>query len=114
MRKNMIENAAIEVAIQVRAVEDSIDLAITEIAELQSRMMRANTLASTRYGTIHPALQKIAAAVSALVDTRGAIVECHAALAEARGEVPGLRTVSFGDEGSCPPKTATSDLRIVA
>jgi hypothetical protein len=114
MRKHMIENAAHDVAVQVRAVEDSIDLAIAEIAELQTRMMRANTLVSASYGTIHPALQKIAAAVSALVDTRGAIVDCHAALAEAKGAVPGLRTVSFGDEGSCPPKTGTSDLRIVA
>jgi hypothetical protein len=113
MRKHMIENAASEVATQVRAVEESIDLAIAEIAELQSRMMRANTLVAS-YGTIHPALQKIAAAVAALVDTRGAIVDCHAALAEARTKIPGFRTVSFGDEGSCPPKTGASDLRIVA
>ena len=39
MRKQMIENAAYEVATQVRAVEDSIDAALTEIAELQSRVM---------------------------------------------------------------------------
>ena len=36
MRKQMIENAAYEVATQVRAVEDSIEAALAEIAELQS------------------------------------------------------------------------------
>ena len=75
MRKHQIENAAYEVATQVRAVEDSIDAAFAEVAELQARMMRINLVASTGYGTIHPALQKVAAAVTALVDTRGAIVD---------------------------------------
>ena len=41
MRKQMIENAAYEVATQVRAVEDSIEAALAEIAELQARMVRA-------------------------------------------------------------------------
>ena len=36
MRKHRIENAAYEVATQVRAVEDTIDAALTEMAELQS------------------------------------------------------------------------------
>ena len=35
MRKQMIEIAAYEVATQVRAVEDSIETALAEIAELQ-------------------------------------------------------------------------------
>jgi len=113
MRKQMIENAAYEVANQVRAVEDSIDAALAEVAELQARMMRANAVTPTGFGTIHPALQKVATAVSALVDTRGAIVECHAALAEAKGKVPGLRTVAIGDE-ECPPATAQTNLRVVA
>jgi hypothetical protein len=75
--------------------------------------MRINLVASTGYGTIHPALQKVAAAVAALVDTRGAIVDCHAALAEAKGKVPGLRTVAIGDE-ECPPASAQATLRVVA
>ena len=36
MRKQMIENAAFEVATQVRAVEESIEAALAELAELQS------------------------------------------------------------------------------
>jgi hypothetical protein len=114
MRKQMIENAAFEVATQVRAVEESIDSALAEIAELQARMMRANAVATAGFGTIHPALQQLASAVAGLVDTRGAIVACHAALAEAKGKVPGLRTVSWGDGQDCPPAAGQADLRIVA
>jgi hypothetical protein len=114
MRKQMIENAAYEVATQVRAVEDSIDAALVEIAELQARMMRASAVAAAGFGTIHPALQQLASAVAGLVDTRGAIVECHSALATAKQKVPGLRTVSWGDDGDCPPAAGSVDLRIVA
>jgi hypothetical protein len=114
MRKQIIEDAAHEVATQVRTVEQTIDAALGEIAELQSRMMRANAVATAGYGTIHPALQQLAAAVTGLVETRGAIVACHAALAEAKGKVPGLRTVGWGDVDECPPPSARADLRIVA
>jgi hypothetical protein len=115
MRKQLIETAAYEVATQVRAVEDTIDAALAEIAELQARMMRANAVANAGFGTIHPALEKLAAAVGGLVGSRGAVVECHAALADAKGKVPGLRTVAFGDEGECPsPSTGKADLRVVA
>ena len=115
MRKHQIENAAYEVATQVRAVEDSIDSALAEMAELQARIMRANSLARTGFDTVHPVLQQLAAAVSGLVEARGSVVGCHAALAEAKGKVPGLRTVSFGEGSECPDKkTAFTDLRIVA
>jgi hypothetical protein len=114
MRKQIIENAAYEVATQVRAVEETIDSALAEIAELQARIMRANSVAAVGFGTIHPTLQQLASAVTGLVETRGAIVECHKSLADAKGKVPGLRTVSWGDGDECPPKTARADLRIVA
>lgn len=113
MRKQMIENAAYEVATQVRAVEDTIDAALSEIAELQSRIMRVNSVAGVGYGVIHPTLQKVSAAVSGLVETRGAIVACHQELADAKGKVPGLRTVGWGDGDDCP-EIAKTDLRIVA
>jgi len=115
MRKQQIQDAAFEVATQVRTVEDSIDAALAEIAELQARMMRAQAVANTSYGTIHPALQELAAAVSGLVAARGSVVGCHGALAEAKGIVPGLRTVSFGEGEPCPEKkTAFQNLRVVA
>ncbi|QNM83912.1 hypothetical protein H8M03_06285 [Sphingomonas sabuli] len=115
MRKQMIQNAAFDVATQVRAVEETVDTAIAEIAELQARIIRANAVAGVSFGTVHPTLQSLASAVTGLVETRGAIVDCHQALSVAKGKVPGLRTVSWGDpDDDCPPKGATADLRIVA
>ena len=114
MRKQMIENAAYEVATQVHAVEHSIETALAELAELHARMMRANAVAHTGFGTIQPALQQLASAVNGLVETRGAVVACHAALADAKTKVPGLREVAWGDGQECPPQEARADLRIVA
>ena len=114
MRKQMIENAAFEVATQIRAVEDGIDAVIAETAELQARIMRAHAISSAGVGTVNPPLEQLAATISGLVQTRGAIVACHAALVDAKGKVPGLRTVSWGDGQECPPATGTADLRIVA
>lgn len=113
MRKHQIENAAYEVATQVRAVEDSIDTTLSEIAELQSRVIRANAVAHVGFGTANPALQELSAALSSLVAARGSIAACHAELADAKGKVPGLRTVAFGDGEDCP-KTAAATLRVVA
>jgi hypothetical protein len=112
MRKQMITDAAYEVATQVRAVEDSIDSTLAEIAELQSRMMRVNSVAHVGPLAIHPALKEVAAAFSSLIAARGSIVTCHMELSEAKGKVPGLRTVAFGDQES--PKFAQADLRVVA
>ncbi len=115
MRKQQIENAAYEVATQVRAVEDTIDSALAEIAELQARIMRVNSVARVGFGTVHPVLEELAAAVKGLVEARGSVVGCHTALAEAKGQVPGLRTVSFGEGHECPDqKTAITPLRVVA
>ncbi len=113
MRKQAIQNAAYEVATQVRAVEDSIDLALAEIAELQSRILQANSVAGVGFAVVHPTLERVASAVTRLVESRGAIVGCHEALASAKGHVPGLRTVAIGDE-ECPPASAKADLRVVA
>jgi hypothetical protein len=113
MRRQNIENAAYEVATQVRTVEDSIDSTLLEIAELQSRMMNVNAVARVGPAPIHSALEELAGALNSLVRARGSIVACHVALADARGKVPGLRTVAFGDGEECP-KTAQVDLRVVA
>jgi hypothetical protein len=63
MRKEMIENAAYEVATQVRTVEDSIDTTLAEIAELQSRVMHANSVARVGPAPIHAALEEISTAL---------------------------------------------------
>jgi hypothetical protein len=114
MRKQMIENAAYEVATQVRAVEDSIEAALAELAELQSRMVRARSVTKAGFVSSHAAFEQLATTTTGLIAARGGIANCHAALAETRKTIPGLRTVGFGDEGECPDKTGHADLRIVA
>jgi hypothetical protein len=114
MRKQMIENAAYEVATQVRAVEDSIESALIELAELQSKMVRARAVTGAAFVTSHPAFEQLAATTVGLISARGGIANCHAALAETRKSIPGLRTVGFGDMGDCPPPSAQVDLRVVA
>ena len=115
MRKQLIENAAFEVATQVREVEHCIDAALTEIAELQARIMRCNAVAKTGVTTAHGAIEQLVSATQGLVTARGSIAGCHSALVEARQFVPGLRTVAWGDGDDCPPAQATGvpDLRIV-
>jgi len=114
MRKQIIENAAYDVAAQVRAVEDCIDSALTEIAELQGRMMRARVVAGVGIATGHEALEQLAGTLTGLVSARGSMAGCHAALIDAKGQVPGLRTVAFGDGEECPPSKSIADLRVVA
>ncbi len=114
MRKHIVESAAYEVATQVRAVEDVIESALEEIAELQGRMIRARAAAGVPTATGHDALRHLSTALQGLVAARGGIADCHGALVDAKQFVPGLRTVSFGDTTECPPKTAHADLRIVA
>jgi hypothetical protein len=113
MRKQIIETAAFEVATQVRAVEDCIDSTLAEIAELQARMLRANSVVTVGVAAGNPAMEHLVAALSGIVSARGAMAGCHAALVDAKGKVPGLRTVAIGDT-ECPPETARADLRVVA
>ncbi len=114
MRRQMIENAAYEVATQIRTVEDIIDSALGEIAELQSRVVRAVGVTGIAHVRIQSAFNQLSATTNSLVAARGAIGSCHVALAEAKEFIPGLRTVAWGDGDSCPPTTGQADLRIVA
>jgi hypothetical protein len=114
MRKQMIENAVYDVATQVRAVEDSIEAALAELAELQVRMVRARGVTRAGMITSHGAFEQLAATTSSLIAARGGIANCHVALAETKQTIPGARTVMIGDEGDCPPAAGQADLRIVA
>lgn len=112
LRRHLIQQSASEVATQVRAVEDCIESAIAELAELQGRMIRARAVAGVGIATGHEALAQAASALQGLVAARGDMAAAHEALVQAQGKVPGLRTTSFGDGGECPPASAT--LRAVA
>ena len=114
MRKQMIESAAFEVATQVRAVEDAIETALAEIAELQGRMIRARAVAGVATATGHQAFEQLAQAMQGLVAARGGMANCHGTLRETTQLVPGLRTVGFGDMQECPPAAVHAGLRAVA
>ncbi|HET9353825.1 MAG TPA: hypothetical protein VFO32_07495 [Sphingomicrobium sp.] len=114
MRKEMIEIAAYEVATQVRAVEDAIEAALAELAELQGRMVRARATFGIATATGHEAFEQLAIAMQSLVKARGGMANCHMSMKETTQFVPGLRTVGFGDMQECPPQQARADLRIVA
>ncbi|HXG81127.1 MAG TPA: hypothetical protein VNJ05_04935 [Sphingomicrobium sp.] len=114
MRKQQIQNAAYEVATQVRVVEETIEAALVELAELQARMVNARGVTNAGFVTTHAAFEQLAAANSGLIAARGGIANCHAALATAKQSIPGLRTVAFGEPDECPPQTGHAGLRIVA
>lgn len=111
MRKQMIETAAYDVAAQVRAVEESIEAALIELAELQTRMIHARAVTNAGFVNSHTAFEQLGATTSGLIAARGGIAHCHAALAETRKTIPGLRTVAWGDNEDCPK---TAQLHIVA
>ena len=114
MRKQMIENAVYDVATQVRAVEDSIESALAELAELQARMVRARGITRAGMATSHAAFEQLAVTTSSLIAARGGIANCHVALAETKQTIPGLRAVAWGDAEDCPPTSGFADLRVVA
>lgn len=114
MRKQVIEHAALEVATQIRTVEDCIEEALIEIADLQTKMLRARSAAGIATATGHAAFEQLASTVQALVAARGGMANCHGELVDAKQYIPGLRTVSWGDGQECPPKVAANPLRVVA
>jgi len=113
MRKQMIETAAYELATQVRAVEESIEAALVELAELQLKMVHARSVSNAGFVNSHAAFEQLAATTNGLVAARGGIANCHAALVETRKTIPGLRAVAIGDM-ECPPASAKANLRVVA
>lgn len=113
MRKQMMEHAARELAAQVRAVENSIECALVELAELQARMVRARTVTGAGFVNSHAPFEQLAAATTGIVAARGSIANCHAALVETRQTIPGLRTTAIGDN-DCPPAQGGANLRVVA
>lgn len=113
MRKQMMENAAFDVAAQVRSVEESIEAALLEIADLQSKMIHARGVTGAGFFDSQDAFRQLAATNCDLMAARGAIANCHAALVETKKVIPGLRTTGWGDQGECP-KTASAELRVVA
>ena len=58
MRRHTMETAAHDVASQIRAVEESIDAALVEVAELQCKMVRARVATGCGFASSHPAFAR--------------------------------------------------------
>jgi len=114
MRKQMIENAAFDVATQVREVEDAIEAALAQIAELQGRMIHARSVAGLATATGHEAFEHLAQATLGLVKSRGEMASCHGVLRDTQQFIPGLRNVAIGEGDECPPPSGYAGLRVVA
>jgi hypothetical protein len=114
MRKQLIQDAAYEVATQSRVVEDGIEVLLAELAELQTKLIGASSCASVSYDVLQESFEGVAATINDLVKARGTMARCHVAMSTAKQKIPGLRTVSWGDGMPCPPKIAQADLRVVA
>ena len=102
MRKQAVHAAAFDVATQVRKVEDQIESALAELAELQGRMVHARAVARVATATGHEAFEQVAAVMQGLVTARGGMANAHMILKDTQACVPGLRETGFGDGGECP------------
>lgn len=115
MRKQNLEQSALDAAQHMRAVEAHIDETIAGIAALNMSLLSIRQSSGVGVATGHEALVHLADATRTIVAARGALAQAHAVLRETQGEVPGLRTTMFGDGVECPPaKTAHAPLKIVA
>jgi hypothetical protein len=97
--------AAMRVAESLFAAEDAIDAALARVAELNATLVTARADAKLSAVVGQDAFNVAASSFAALARARCDIVETHKRLGEAKNQV-GLRTVSVGDVGSCPPSGA--------
>jgi hypothetical protein len=114
MRKQMIWNAVHEVGIKTRAVEELIESALAELAELQSRLIQVSNVAGVSYSTLQESFEGVAGTINDLVRVRGSMAQCHKTFVETKEMIPGVRTTSWGDGDPCNCKIAQTDLRVVA
>jgi hypothetical protein len=117
MRKQAIWNAVHEVGIKTRAVEDLIESALAELAELQSKLIQVSHTAGVSYSTLQESFEGVATTINDLVKVRGSMAQCHSTFVETKEKIPGVRTNSWGDPDPCfcaPSKIAQTDLRVVA
>lgn len=114
MRKQMIWNAVHEIGVQTRTVEDLIESTLTELAELQSKLVQVSNVAGVSYSTLQESFESVAATINDLVKVRGTMAQCHETFVETKEKIPGVRTTSWGNPDPCKCIIAETDLRVVA
>ncbi|MFL6763650.1 MAG: hypothetical protein ACJ8FO_00455 [Sphingomicrobium sp.] len=114
MRKQAIWNAVHEVGIHTRAVEGLIESTLTELAELQSKLVQVSNVAGVSYATLQESFEGVSAIMNDLVKLRGTMARCHETFVDTKEKIPGIRTTSWGDGDPCCGNFASTDLRVVA
>jgi len=114
MRKEMIWNAVHEVGIHTRAVEELIESTLTELTELQAKLIQVSNVAGVSYSTLQESFESVAATINDLVKVRGTMAQCHETFVETKEKIPGVRTTSWGNGDPCKCVIAQTDLRVVA
>lgn len=115
MRRQELTDAASDVGTHTRAIEGLIESTLAELARLQSSLTRVSGIACVSYSTLQESFEAVAAITNDLVTARGTMAQCHKRFAEAKDQIPGLRSeVAWGGGGPCDCKFAHTDLRIVA
>ena len=114
MRKQAIWDAVHEVGIHTRAVEDLIESALVELAELQAKVVQVSNVAGVSYSTLQESFEGLSATINDLVKVRGTMAHCHEVFVETKEKIPGVRVTSWGNGDPCCASFAQSDLRVVA
>ena len=113
MRKQILESAALEVATQVRAVEDVIESALEEMAWLQMRMIRARAAAGVSTGTGHDALEHLAGALRAWFRRAAGLPNATPRWSTCSSSSPACAPSASATRPNARPKPARADLRVV-
>jgi hypothetical protein len=94
MRKERIE-ATNDIANQLFAVEEAIDVAITQAAKLSAMMPEARLRVKVSASMGHDALKFAGKSLSSLIESRESVVLVHEALDQVKTDI-GLRTYGIG------------------
>ena len=114
MRKDAIWNAVHEVGIHTREVEALIEAALTELSQLQSKLVQVSNVAGVSYSTLQQSFEGVSATINDLVRVRGSMAQCHEVFVETKEKIPGVRTTSWGAPDPCCGTSSQADLRVVA
>ena len=113
MRKIVRTRAAKQIADQLIPAETALDQALISVSRLIETSINARSDAQLPISCGHQAIKGMSSVINLITRAREEMVEVHADLAETKILI-GLREVSFGDSGGCPPVNAENTLSVVS
>jgi hypothetical protein len=103
---------ATRVTASLRETEDAVDTALAQASDFLAMLPAARREAQVSASMGHDAIERVAAAISALTEARRELVAAHEVLADVQQQL-GLGTTAFGpfiDKPDYPPKVARLSL----